>query len=126
MRSVTQRKMARTFSRSVFAGLVRCAARAGSLAALTVAASGMPWAAAAAAAAAQLARQVVPAEAGLEDEQDAGAGLAVGQRLAAGVAEAARLGGREQGLDPLPQGIGQQGRGHEDTSWGAVPPWRRC
>src|SRR5579884_371931 len=85
-----------------------------------------PAAAAAAGAAAHLARQVVPADAGLQDEQDAGEGLAVGQRLAAGVAEAAWLGRREQGLDPLPQGIGQQWRGHDNTSSGAVPKYGRC
>ena len=33
-------------------------------------------------------------------------------RLAAGVAEATRLGLRQQGLDPFPQGVGQQRFGH--------------
>src|SRR5262249_35811508 len=85
-----------------------------------------PAAAAATRTATHLAWQVVPADARFQDEQDACQGLAVGQRLAAGVAEAAWLGRWEQGLDPLPEGIGQQWRGHDETSSGNVPQDRRC
>src|SRR5262245_18670137 len=85
-----------------------------------------PAATATAGATAHLARQVVPADARLQDEEDAGQGLAVGQRLAAGIAVAAWLGRWEQGLDPLPEGVGQQWRGHDETSSGAVPQDRRC
>src|SRR5262249_39608391 len=85
-----------------------------------------PAAAATAGAATHLTRQVLPADAGVQDEHDAGQSLAVGQRLAAGVAEAAWLGRRQQRLDALPQGIGQQWRGHDKTSSGAVPKYRRC
>src|SRR5439155_15283481 len=48
-----------------------------------------------AAAAAHLLGEVLPGDAGLEDEEDAGEHLAVVQGLAAGEAEAARLVGRQ-------------------------------
>src|SRR5262249_32202112 len=63
--------------------------------------------------------EVFPRDAGLEDEEDAGEGLAIAHGLAAGVAEAARLGGRQQRLDDLPQLIGDERLGHENTSGGA-------
>jgi hypothetical protein len=66
-----------------------------------------PAAATTTGAAVQLRKQVVPVEAGLEDEEDAGQRLAVGQGLAAGVAEAARLDRGQERLDALPQVVGQ-------------------
>src|SRR6266540_3789445 len=94
------------------------------LAAVTVAFKGMPWAsvntwclvpeaevvtAGLAAAAAQFGGQVVPGDAGLEDEEDAGEDLAVVQGLAAGEAEAARGRGRQQGPESLPERVSNQG-----------------
>ena len=61
--------------------------------------------------------EVFPGDARLEDEQDAGEGLAVVDGLASGVAEAARLRGWQQGLDEGPQFIGNKGLGHD-----RVPP----
>ena len=61
-----------------------------------------------AAAAAEFGRQVVPGDAGLEDEQDAGEDLAVVQRLAAGEAEAAGRRRRHQRLHAFPKGIGDK------------------
>jgi len=61
-----------------------------------------------AAAAAEVGGQVVPGDAGLGHEQDAGEDLAVVQRLAAGEAEAARGRRGQQGLELLPQGIAHQ------------------
>src|SRR5262249_61888557 len=53
-------------------------------------------------------QQVVPGDAGLEDEPDAGEALAIVPGLAAGEAKAARRRG-PQGLKAFPQGIGPQG-----------------
>src|SRR5262249_46354966 len=59
-------------------------------------------------AATQFGGQVVPGDAGLEDEEDAGEDLAVVDGLAPGEAEAA-LGRRgQQGLEAFPQGIGDK------------------
>ena len=55
----------------------------------------------------QLLGQVVPIDTGPEDEEDAGQRLAMGQRLAAGEAEAARLGRGQQRFDALPQNVGK-------------------
>src|SRR5207249_84876 len=62
-----------------------------------------------AAAAAEFGGQIVPGDAGLENEQDAGENLAVIQGLASGEAEAALGRGRQQGLEPFPQSIRNQG-----------------
>src|SRR6056297_263041 len=67
-----------------------------------------------AAAAAHLAGQVLPVDAGLQDEEDAGEALAVVDRLASGVAEAAGLGRGQQRPDVLPQFIGDEWLGHGD------------
>jgi len=64
------------------------------------------FAAGAAGAASPFAGQVIPAEAGTQDEQDSGERLAVGQRLASREAETPGLGRWQQRLDTLPQGIG--------------------
>src|SRR4051812_29827614 len=56
-----------------------------------------------AATAAHLPGEILPVDAGLQDEQDAGQRLAVVDRLAAGEAAAARLVWREQRLQPLPE-----------------------
>src|SRR5262249_48114253 len=58
--------------------------------------------------------QVLPRPAGPEHEQDAGQGLPVRERRPAAL-RAQRGQRREQGLDDLPQGVGQQRLGH---------PWR--
>src|SRR5262249_27543192 len=50
--------------------------------------------------------EVLPGDAGLQDEQDAGQRLAVVQRLAAGKAKAARLGRRQERFDLRPQIVG--------------------
>src|SRR3954447_6164591 len=76
-----------------------------------------------AATAAHLLGEVLPVDAGLQDEEDAGQRLAVVDRLAAGEAAAARLVWREQGLDPFPEGIGDEGFGH-GRSPGVRAPWR--
>ena len=62
-----------------------------------------------AAAAAEFGGQVIPGDAGLEDEQDAGEDLAVVQGLAAREAEAAWGWGWQQGPETLPQRIGDEG-----------------
>ena len=72
-----------------------------------------------AAAAAHLGGEVFPGDARLQDEEDAGQGLAVVDRLASGVAEAPRLGRRQQRLDEFPQRIGDEWLGHDDTSSGS-------
>ena len=73
-----------------------------------------------AATAAEFGGQVVPGDAGLEDEQDAGEDLAVVQGLAAGEAEAAWGRGRQQRLETFPQGIGDRG-----LSWPVLLRFRR-
>ena len=81
-----------------------------------------------AAAAAHLDGEVLPRDAGLEDEEDADEGLAVAHGFAAGEAEAAGLGGRQQGLQDLPEFIGDQRLGQDSTSQGmqSHPPRKRC
>src|SRR5512135_1981028 len=64
--------------------------------------------------AAHLAGQILPVDAGLQDEEDAGQALAVVDRLAAGEAEPARLGWGQQRSDPLPQLIDDEWLGHGD------------
>jgi hypothetical protein len=59
-----------------------------------------------AAAAAHLQRQVLPRDAGLEDEEDAGQRLAIVEGLATGESEPPWLGWRQQRLDPFPEFIG--------------------
>src|SRR3954470_18163486 len=76
-----------------------------------------------AATAAHLLGEILPVDAGLQDEEDAGQRLAVVDRLAAGEAAAARLVWREQGLQPLPERVGDEGFGH-GRSPGVLTPWR--
>src|SRR5262245_65210178 len=71
-----------------------------------------------AAAAAHFPGEILPGNAGLEDEEDAGQGLAVADGFASRVTKAAGLGGQQQGLDEVPQGIGEEWLGHDDTSSG--------
>jgi hypothetical protein len=59
-----------------------------------------------AAAAAHLQRQVLPRDAGLEDEEDAGQRLAIVEGLATGESEPPWLEWRQQRLDPFPEFIG--------------------
>ena len=59
-----------------------------------------------AAAAAHLQRQVLPRDASLEDEEDAGQRLAIVEGLATGESEPPWLGWRQQRLDPFPEFIG--------------------
>src|SRR5262249_2556467 len=78
-------------------------------------------------AAAQLGGPVVPGDAGLADEQDAGEGLPVVQGLAAGEAEAARGRGGQQRLRSLPQLITDPGFHGQDSTGGGDPPTsRKC
>ncbi len=72
-----------------------------------------------AAATAHLDGEVFPGDARLEDEEDAGQRLAVVEGLASGVAEAAGLGGRQQGLDESPQFLRNKGLGQERVPPGA-------
>jgi hypothetical protein len=58
-----------------------------------------------AAAAAHLQRQVLPRDAGLEDEEDTGERLAIVEGLATGESEPPWLGWRQQRLDPFPEFI---------------------
>lgn len=74
-----------------------------------------------AAAAAHLDGEVLPGDAGLENEEDAGEHLAVVDRFAAGAAKATRLGGRQQRFDEFPQSIRKQWLGHDKTSPGRPP-----
>ena len=62
-----------------------------------------------AAAAAKFGRQVVPGDAGLEDEQDARQDLALVQGLPAGEAETAPAPRWQQRSDVLPEFVGNQG-----------------
>jgi hypothetical protein len=55
-----------------------------------------------AAAQAQFSRQIVPSDAGFENEQDAGKHLAAVQGLTAGETKAAWFGSGQEGLDFLP------------------------
>ena len=71
-----------------------------------------------AAATAHLGGQVFPADAGLEDEEDAGQCLAVLDPFTSRIAEASRLVWRNQGLQHVPEFIGNQWLGHSSTSRG--------
>ena len=69
-----------------------------------------------AAAAAHLYREVLPRDAGFEDEENAGQSFAVADWLAAGVTEASRFGGRQQRLNDLAQVIGDKRLGQDNTA----------
>jgi hypothetical protein len=69
-------------------------------------------------AAAQFGGQVVPGDAGLEDEQDAGEDLALVQGFAAGETETASGRWRQEGLEPLPECIGNE-QFHDNSSFGS-------
>jgi hypothetical protein len=71
-----------------------------------------------AAAAAHLDGEVFPGDAGFEDEEDAGQGLAVPDGFATGEAEPTGLGRRQQRLKDVPEFIGDQRLGHDSTSCG--------
>jgi hypothetical protein len=75
-----------------------------------------------AAAAAEVGGQVVPGDAGLEDEQDAGQDLAVVQGFAAGEAGAARRRRWQQGLHTLPEFVRNQGLHGVPSSVGKTTP----
>ncbi len=80
-----------------------------------------------AAATAHLGGEVFPGDAGFEDEEDAGEGLAILQGFSTGRAEATRLGWRQQRLEDLPHFIGDERLGHDSTSertYGYRPDWR--
>ena len=59
-------------------------------------------------------RKILPVDSGLEDEQDAGQSLPVLDGWAAGTVGPLRLGpGREQGMNALPEGVGDEGLGQD-------------
>jgi len=73
-----------------------------------------------AAATAEFGRQVVPGDARLENEEDAGQDLAIVQVFATGKAETAWRRRRQQGLQPFSECVGEE-RDHDTSSgWSAV------
>ena len=73
-----------------------------------------------AATAAHLDGEVFPRDAGLEDEKDAGEGLAVADGFAAGAAEATGLVAGQQRAEDFPKFIGDKRLGHDNTSGGVA------
>src|SRR6185437_14688031 len=71
-----------------------------------------------AAATAHLDGEILPRNAGFEDEEDAGEGLAILQGLSTGIAETTWLGWWQQGMEDVPQFIGNQWFGHDSNSLG--------
>src|SRR6266404_9288602 len=61
-----------------------------------------------AAATAEFSGQIIPGDAGFEDEENAGKNLATVQRLAAGEAKASLWCWWQQGFDPVPKFVGDE------------------
>ena len=72
---------------------------------------------------AHLLGQLLPGDARLEDEDDAGEDLSVIQGLAPGEPEATRLGLRQERFDALPEFVADKWLGHGRSSKQVIRPW---